>query len=515
MHTHLRESLLPCLAVVAATLGLFSITYGLDHASYAPSQPYVASLLSGDANSLRFTLTAIAQSLAATLGLMTAIVLVIVQLSANRYTPKITDSFTHNLTNLFVFSLFIISIIFSLWVAQTVREDFQPRHAVLVALILMTACYALVIPYFLFVFRILNPRYIVNQLRESAVTAVRRAHNSQAAQKETRKIVVRKLEQIADIAMSCVLNVDEEVARHSVLALQSLIHVYVQEKEAFNEDWHSIEDESLTSSPRRLAEEVIRRQAWVEFRALRQLRILYRHCSGRLPEISSLIAQAVRSFGTASADKGDVAVLEIVVMFLNSLVRSAVSLKDGQACSDTLYQYRLLAEKILETQPALTQRIVTYFIYYGRMILDLEIRQIFDTVCYDIRKINEKAMKLQTSNFTQPLRTPVCEQILSSFLDLHRRVDRKQHEMRWRALLKHYMNLASFYLDRGHESFARRIFDEISDTPLETVHDIQQEILAVSEPLFWEISDRIINFNFIASGQRRRLVELAGWFESA
>lgn len=505
MRNPVREWLFPSLAVVAATLALFAITFGLDHGWRHPG------ILSGDVNTFRGTLIGIAESLAATLGLMAAIVLVIVQLSANRYTPKIIESFTHNLTNLCVFSLFIISIIYSLWVAQTVQNDFLPRYGACLALVLMTACYALIIPYFLFIFRILSPHYIVETLRKTTLAAIRRAPKGETRQAETRKIVTRRMEQIADIAMSCIQNVDEEIARHSVMALQSLLHGYAERKEAFGDEWHAIGDEALMSSPRRLAEEVIRRQAWVEFRALRQLRILYRNSSGKLPEMNSLIAQAIRSVGSLSADKGDLPVVDLVVMFFNSLVRSAVSMKDGRACSDTFYQYRLLAEKILETHPLLAQRVVTYFMYYGRMILEVEIRQIFDTICYDIRKINERALKVETRNFKVPMQGSLSNDLLQTFLGLYRRVDAHKYATQWRALVKHYLSLASFYLCHGQEVYARRVVDVIEDTPPDTVKELQQEILNVSEPLFWEISDRIINFNFIPLDQRQSLIEITRW----
>jgi hypothetical protein len=508
-----RDWLMPLGGVFGIVATLFFATGVLDYQTHRPDYAFFLSLISGDPNTLRYSLTAVAQSLAATLGLMTAIVLVIVQLSANRYSPKIIDSFTHNSTNLTVFSLFIISIVYSLWVANSIHTDYVPWHGALVSMMLMSLCFGLVIPYFLFIFRILNPRFIVDQLRKEAIDAIHRAHRNPTLTKDMRKVVVRRIEQIADIAMSCVQNMDVEVAHHCVWAFQSLISIYIQEKKAFPEDWHSIEENHMIGSPRRLAEEIIKRQGWVEFRALRQLRILYRHSSGSLTEINSLISQVMRSSGHAAVVKSDFSVLEIVVMFFNSLVRGALAMKDGRACGDTLYQYRLLAEEILEVKPELTERIVSYFMYYGRMLLEVEIRQIFDTLCYDIRKINERALKVHTSNFTCRLEAPVCSRILGAFLGLHDKIDHRKYEMQSRALLKHYVNLASFYLLRGQEDFARRIFEKIKNTPMATLRDIQHEIASVTEPLFWEISDRVINFNFISPEQREELGRFIGWFE--
>lgn len=512
---HPGNWLLPIGGVFAISALLLFVTFAIDHGLTNSIQAFMRTFLASDANTLRYTLTTVAQSLAATLGLMTAIVLVITQLSANRYTPKIIDSFTHNATNLVVFSLFIISIVFSLWVAHTIRDGFVPQVGALLSMLLMSTCFALVIPYSVHVFRVLNPRTIVAQLRNEAIRAIRKAHRKPARDQEMRKSVVRRLEQIADIAMSCIQNVDEEVARYSILAMQSLLTTYMKEKEAFNHDWHAIEEDQMIGSPRRLAEEIIKRQAWVEFRALRLLRILYRHSSGRLPEINSLIAQALRSCGTVAADKGDLSVLEIVVMFFNSLVRSAVALKDGRACGDTLYQYRLLAEKVLEVQPALAERIVTYFTYYGTMLLEVEIRQTFDLVCYDLRKINEKALKIHGRGPQKTgTETPDCTRILAKFLAYHDRLDHRKYPMQSRALVKHYINLASYYLHRGEERFARAIFEKIWHTPLQTIRELQHEIASVTDPLFWEISDRVINFNFIIPEQKVQLAEFVSWFET-
>lgn len=510
-----KNWLLPVAGLTAITVTLLLATFVVDHWG----EPLVAAvkhdLMGGDANTLRYTLTTVAQSLAATLGIMTAIVLVITQLSANRYTPNIVDSFTHNTANLVVFSLFIVSIVYSLWVAHSIEPDYAPRFGALVAMLLMSACFALVIPFSLHVFRILDPRYIVGQLRFRAQRSIRRAHRRPVLNPEMRKAVVRRLEQISDIAMSSIQNVDEEVARHSILTLQGLLTSYMMEKESFHQGWHAIEEDHLIGSPRRLAEEVIKRQAWVEFRALRLLRILYRHASGKLPEINSLIAQALRSCGAVAAEKEDFSVLEIVVMFFNSLVRSAVVLKDGKSCGDTLYQYRLLTERILEAQPALAERIVTYFLYYGSMILDVEIRQIFDLLCYDVRKINERAFKIRERGADNVgAEVPDCGRILAKSLAFHDRIDHARFPMQSRALLKHYINLASFYLHRGEEPFARAIFERIRHTPVGLIHDLQQEIASLTEPLFWEISDRVINFNFIAPEQKEHLAIFVSWFDA-
>lgn len=502
--------LFPIVGLLLASGLLFFVTYAIDYGASETPHSFLYNIFAGDPNTLRYTLTAVSQSLAATLGLMTAIVLVTTQLSANRYTPKIIESFTHNAANLVVFCLFIVTIIFSLWVAHTIRADFMPRFGALAAMVLMSVCFAMVIPYSLYVFRILNPRYIVARLRGSAIRAIRRAHHNPGLTHEMRKKVVRKLEQIGDIAMSSIQNVDEEVARNSVLAMQSVITIHLREKEAIPDEWHAIEEDQMIGSPRRLAEEIIKRQAWVEFRALRQMRILYRQSGGRLPEIASLIAQALRGFGTISADKGDLSVLEIVVMFYNSMLRGAVATKDGRSYGDTLYQYRLLAERVLEVQPALTERIVSYWEYYGVMLLDIEIRQSFDLVCYDIRKISERAYKV----YSPKGEIEVCSRILEKFLSFHDRFDHGKYPSQARALLKHYVNLASFYLVRGEQALARAIHARMAQTPLQTVRELQEEIASVTEPLFWEISDRVINFNFVNPEQRQMLDEFASWFET-
>src|SRR5581483_5435393 len=170
------------------------------------------------------------------------------------------------------------------------------------------------------------------------------------------------------------------------------------------------------------------------------------------------------------------------------------AMKDGRACGDTLYQYRLLSEQLLEVQPELAERTVRYFMYYGRMLLDIE-----------IRKVNERASKLESD---------ARGRILDDFLTLYEKVDRHKYASQWRALLKHYVNLASFYLFRGKEEMARHIFEKIKETPLDALRDAQAEITAVTEPLFWEISDRAINFNYMEPEQHEMLERFIGWFQS-
>lgn len=482
---------------------IFFITYSWDYSTNKPVYEYFYNLFAGDPVTFLYSLTAAAQCLAATLGIMIALVLVIVQLTANRYTPKVVDIFITHWANIFIISIFIISIIYTLWIAHSITASFVPRYSSLIAMSLVTICYSLILPYFLYLFNILKPINIINQIRDEAIMAVRRVHKDPSYDQKAKTIIINRMEQIADISLSSVQVMDSEITHHSIWALQSIINHYLMDKEAFHKSWYQVDEKHLLGLPRHIIEEMVKRESWVEFRVFRQFRVIFATAIGKMFDVNSAIAQAFRAFGIRSIEKNDIAVLELVIKYFNSLIRSSISMNDGRSAIDTLYQYRLLAERIIETHPDIAKKVVKYLNYYALIFVESGIRHTFETVAYDLRKINERAFKKQVAERGE---------YLEDFLRLQYKLDYNKNSKALRGLWRTYCTLASFFLIMKDEEAARTIYNELKRVPLEVLLELKMEILSVTEAHYWEINDRIINYDYIPPEQKERLNTFFDWF---
>lgn len=490
-------------AILGITAAIFFITYFFDYYHNGSTLSSWHNFFRGNANTFRYSITAAATALAATLGIMVAVVLLIVQLTANRYTPKVVDLFITHRSNLFLISLFIISIVYSIWVSHTINEDYIPRYSGLMAMGLMTICYSLIIPYFLHLFNMLKPITIINQIRKEAIDAIIYLKKDPSYNFKAKHIINVRLEQITDIALSAVHRTDSEIAHHSVWALQSIVDIYIINKEHLHKEWYKVDKTQMLGASQTVIDEVVKIEAWLEFRAMRQMLMIFMVAEHKMPDVSSAVAQAYRAIGTAAVESKDEEVIDLVIKFFNSLLRYTINSKDLRANNDTLYQYRLFGERIIETYPGFSKTIAYYLSHYALLFVEHGIRQNFESAIYDLRKLNERADKKKVENL---------EEFLNDFLEFQYKIDYNKYPGLVKCLWKSYAILGSFFLLREEVDMAKKVYSQMKRIPIDVLLQIKIEILSVTESHFWEITDRVMSYNYIQVKQREKLKEFFDWF---
>ena len=74
----------------------------------------------------------------AVMGIVITVVAIVVQLAATRYTPRVTELFFRERTNLFVLGFFVVTCITAIWVSMSVGHGFTPRASVIVSICAVT-----------------------------------------------------------------------------------------------------------------------------------------------------------------------------------------------------------------------------------------------------------------------------------------------------------------------------------------------------------------------------------------
>src|SRR5947207_13194718 len=88
----------------------------------------------GAYTSVQFVLNTNAAALASTLGILMAIVLLMVQLTAQRYSFNIVGMFVNNPRNVSLVALFIVTVSFNLWLSASIDQDYIPQVGTYLAL---------------------------------------------------------------------------------------------------------------------------------------------------------------------------------------------------------------------------------------------------------------------------------------------------------------------------------------------------------------------------------------------
>jgi hypothetical protein len=464
----------------------------------------------GDA---RQVLGGIGEVIAAILGIVITVASIIVQLAATRYTPRITDMFFRDRTNLSVMAFFVVSAVFSLWVNFSIREgaDFVPYWGVLVTMALLTLSILIMAPYFAYVFDFLEPDKIVGRIRQSGVNQALHppSHESEEAVGERQMAVLDSLEQLADIAQNAIEAKDKGIATGTVDSISDLVVAYAPKKAGLDERWFEIrgrllkDPDFVSMNPEALAK-LAQTRTWLEYKALRQYLMMFREALAEMPDVINLIAIDTRYMGQAAIAAGDREALAVVVKFFNTYMRRALNAKDVAAAYNNLNQYRYLAEDLLKagwSEEVL--QVANHFRYYGQTAHLLKLTFLTETVAYDLCVLNELALDVGAAS---------RDRLLRVFLDVDKEAEDSPQESSLRGVRKAQVKLATYYLQKGEEALARKIYRDMRDEKPDRLRSIKSELLAVTSNEFWEINDRGGVFEYMEPERREFINRFFEWF---
>jgi predicted membrane protein DUF2254 len=459
---------------------------------------------------------ALAGMTAAVLGIVITVVSIIVQLSAERYTG-VAQMFLRDRINLLVMAYFVIACVCGVWLSMSVQNTFVPRAALVAMMIATTFGLVLMLPYFAYVFRFLEPRSIIDRIRREAVETViatiradaghhvRHAEEIQEGQGPT----IFAMEELSDITSNSISGKDKIIASRAVDALKDFTLEYLAVKDRARPEWFLI-GQGIRDNPDFVAmdpeslRDLEARRTWVEWKALRQYLGIYNEAMSSMPDINYLIAIDTRYIGEAAAARRDKELIELVYRYLNSYLRATLNARAVRTAYNVLNQYRLLVESMLragDVESAVQG--VRHMVYYGLTSYDMQLTFVTETVAYDVSALCEYAHSLGRRD---------DEQLLPLFLELDQPLQVRRQEQGLLGIRKAQVKLAAYYLAVGEDVAARRIADDMKDEPPERLKTIREQLERVASKDFWEIIDRGRNFEYMPPRQRDQMARFFDWF---
>ncbi|AKT42813.1 DUF2254 family protein [Chondromyces crocatus] len=463
----------------------------------------------------------VGEVIAAILGIVITVASIVVQLAANRYTPRITDMFVRDRTNLAVMAFFVLSAVFSLWVNFSIREGesngmsqpFVPYYGVLATMALLSMSLLMMAPYFAYVFDFLEPDNVVGRIKAGAVA--RALQNRRLGQEDDRSVDERRmlalssLEQLADIALNAIEQKDKGIASKTVDSIGQMVVAYVPHKADLDPRWFQIQgelarDADFVSMNAEALNKISNTRTWLEYKALRQLLLVYRESLATMPDLITRVAIDTRYIGQAAIGAGDRDALQVVVKFFNTYMRRALNTKDVAAAYNVLNQYRYLAEELLKSGWSKeVVAIAQHFKYYAQMAQPIGLSFLTETVAFDLCEVNEVAYLLKS---------PARDELLRIFLEVDKEAEVEQQESSLRGVRKAQVKLATYYLQKGESSLARKIYRDMRDERPDRLRSIRSEMLAVTSNEFWEINDRGGVFEYMEPERRQYIHRFFEWF---
>jgi hypothetical protein len=440
---------------------------------------------------------------AAVLGIVITVVSLLVQLTSARYTG-VAQMFLRDRTNIVVMAYYVVTCVVGVALSLSLHSEFVPRAAVLTMMIACALGLVIMLPYFAYVFRFLEPVNLVARIESEAAADVRAA--SAARDEHTiadaQRPAVAALEELTDITTNSIAGKDKIIASRSVDAIKDFIVAYLSVKDRADQRWFNIGD-GIRDNPDFVAmdPESLRAleadRTWLEWKALRQYLGIYAEAQGSMPDINYLIAIDTRYVGEAALAKQDKSVVELAFRFMNSYLRAALNARAVRTAYNVMNQYRLLVETMMRKgADDFAVEGVRHMIYYGRTSYDMQLGFVTETVAYDVSALCELA---------HAQKRDVDEKMLDMFLELDQPLRLKKQEAGLQGIRKAQIKLACYYLAVGALDRAKRIADDMAGEERERLDAIREQLTRVEAKEFWEVIDRGRNFEYMPPRQKEQM----------
>lgn len=500
--------LIALIAIASVSVVVYLITYFID--AEDPGLGNLVRLLFSPES--QQALGNMPEVITAVLGVAITVVAIIVELAANRYTPRITELFVTAPINVATLGFFVVTGLLCVWVSLTAGAEGLVAHTgTVVCVVAATVCMIILLPYFAFVFAFLDPHHIIDHMAASALGAIRRGGRVRGVgARRAKQLAVRGIEQLADVALNAIENKDKVICMHAVDSLGRLMLRYAVDKSACHERWFLL-DESVRENPDFISmhEEVLadieKGRLWLEMKVLRQYQMLYGETLNRMRDINYLIAIDTRKVAEDAMSRDDELVAALALKFFNTYLRATINGRDVRTAYNVLNQYRLLAEAALRAgRDAVALEIARRFQYYGQLGFTSGLPFVLETAAYDLCNLNETAFAIGS---------PACDALLAVFLEVDKEAEEGHAlEASLRGVRKAQIKLATCYLTSGAEHLARTIFDDMREEVPSRLSSIREELGSITSKDFWEISDRGVNFDYLDPRRRAALDTFFGWF---
>src|SRR5438105_3388489 len=212
---------LPGVALAAVALaGVVAVA--LVDAARSEKYHSLVNLLTPDATAASWTMALVGTSEGVAIAIVIVVVVLGVQLTADRYSPRIIDIFVRDPLNGLVLAFFLGSIVFTIWVGAEIKTDYVPMAGVLVAILLAVFDFTILLPYVRYMFSIMRAETIIRSIRHRASGAFRQAA-ANGRHVRPRHVIRDCLAQITDIALGSIQEGDPEVCLAAIHALREIV----------------------------------------------------------------------------------------------------------------------------------------------------------------------------------------------------------------------------------------------------------------------------------------------------
>ena len=410
-----------------------------------------------------------------------------IPLTANMHTPKLIEIFLRDRINRYVLSFFALGAAHVLWVDYIIGPEFAPVWAIRLAVYFAMAGWAVLIPYFFYVVRFVDPSRLITRLQYTTMQIVKsaadRKYDAQTAQTE----ISKNVNQIGTIIIKSLDRNDRDVAAEGAWAIKQLLDHYDKHKSRMPKDWFVVDRADFVGHSDEAIEMLCESKTWYEMKCLQQIEHGFLRALQGANDTVSTFSDATRVIATRAELHHDAEALRLCVRFFNNYLREAIKARNLRAVYDVFHQYRRLGRDLVD-RPEILRDIGQHFSYYAVMARTYGMVFAPQLVLFDLGYITRRAYERAS---------PAAPDLLKMALAMPHRSGNDLHTMAVKAKLI----LGGFFVENRREAEADLVRKNLRDVDFSSIERAEQELLAASKS-FFEVTDRQLNLEFVPPERR-------------
>jgi hypothetical protein len=476
---------------------------------------FLQKIFSYDVNVLSNTLSGLGEVVTAILGIEITAIAIVVQLAANKYSSNIMELFIDNKVNVYLIALFVITGTNTVLVINTLNEKFIPLFSIAITVMLIALSLLMVIPHFSYVFNFLRPNNFLSYVKNRTINLLNDISLKRLSYSiEVKEKINYNINFVGDIALNSVYQGDRAVPLLCLSVLKDILSEYSQRKNNMPKEWFELTgneylDPDFSNYSEFVMKKIHDKQTYLERKVFRLYELIYNNSKLTLRDVASGVLVYSKILAEVFIKNKDINALNTVFQYFNSYLRFAITARDPRSAFNAFEQYRMIAEKLLDSYPKEVEKISFYFKFYGQEANKYSVLFILETAAHDLCRINQIAYEKNVKNKLE---------LLKLFLTLDEPLEQTSDEnsQKEKSLIGVRIaqaKLAGFYIMKGDLEFAKIIFEDMQIEPISRINKIKETIFQTTDEEFWEITPRGVNFNYVEPEIKAALVQFFGWFE--
>ena len=424
------------------------------------------------------------------LAMLIATIGLAIPLTANMHTPKLIEMFLRDRVNRWVLSFIAIGAAHVLWVDYMIGPKFAPTWAITLAVYFALAGWAILLPYFFYVVRFVDPSRLVIRLSDEVTRIVRRVANRKLDPAAAQIDLSTHINQLGTIIIKSLDRNDRDVAAEGTWAIKVLLDDYDKHKNRMPKEWFKVDRADFVGLSDEALEMLTETRTWYEMKCLLQIEDGFLRALRGSNDSVSTFSDATRVIASHAHENHDEHALRLYIRFFNNYLREAIKARNLRAVYDVFLHYRRLGRELVD-RPELLREIAQHFAYYAVMARTYGMVFAPQLALFDLGYITRRAYERAS---------PAADELLKIALSMPHRTGNDLHTMAVKAKLI----LGGFFIENKHDGEAELVRKNLKDVESGNIERAELELLAAGRS-FFEVTDRQLNVEYVPPERREPL----------